>query len=184
MPKFIRLMFVLTLICTISASALAYVYNDIAAPVIEERRISTALAILNQTLPGADNYNFIDDETSGTTIYYTAEKNGNIFGVAVPTKAIGFGGAIELMVIYDVNGTITGAQVLNQTETPGYGDRIITEPWFVEQFTGKTINDEMIVDQTIDKLAGATISSKATTKAINKSATIFKNYYLSGGDNR
>lgn len=184
MPNSIKLIFVLSVICIVSATSLSYVYNSIAGPIIEERSVNTALEILNEMLPGADDYEFIKDEATGKTLYYTAIKNSETFGVAIPANAPGFGGAVELMIISDMTGNITAVRVLSQTETPGYGDRILTEPWFIEQYIDMNlVEDEFSLNKTVDALAGATVTSSAANKAINNAAQFFQNNIVDGGSN-
>ncbi len=182
MPKSLRLIFVLTIICVVSASSLSYIYNNIAGPIIEERNTEAALKILNEYLPGADDYQFVKNEETGKTMYYAAIKSGGVFGVALPTSAMGFGGPVELMVVSDSSGTITNVIVLGQTETPGYGDKIITQPEFVEQFVNMNlISDEFVINSTVDAIAGATVTSEAATKAVEKAAQFYKSNIANGG---
>ncbi len=182
MPKSLKLVLVLTIICIISATMLSYVYNEIAAPIIKERTLAQSLEILNEMLPGADDYQFITAEDSDKVLYYVATKNNEPFGIAIPTSAVGFGGSVDLMVICEMNGQISTVKVMAQLETPGYGDRILTEPWFLEQYDGMNLaSDNFDLGSTVDALAGATVTSKAANKAITKAAEFFRDT-ISGGN--
>ena len=133
-------------------------------------------------LPGADEYEFNKVPDSDKILYYAAIKDGASFGVAIPTSSVGFGGPVSLMVICDMNGMIDTVKVMGHLETPGYGDRIDSEPWFIEQYAGMSVmSDQFNLGSEIDALAGATVTSKAVNKAINKAAELFRNT-ISGGN--
>ena len=65
-------------------------------------------------------------------------------------------------------------EVLSQSETAGLGAKV-EEDWFQAQFKGH--NDELTPDN-IDMISGATISSKATIKALNAARKAFNQYAL------
>jgi electron transport complex protein RnfG len=80
------------------------------------------------------------------------------------------------MIGVDTAGVIQGMKILSQAETPGLGAKI-TEvkygdkwPWFQHQFIGKK-GDNLQVDKDggeIKSVTGATISSRAVTKAVRE----------------
>ncbi|ABR30515.1 FMN-binding protein [Thermosipho melanesiensis] len=71
---------------------------------------------------------------------------------------------------------IVGIDIISQNETPGLGGRI-EEDWFKEQFRGKKIDKDLIVqksgknggiqDYKVDAITGATLTSKFFVKVIN-----------------
>ncbi|QOR36060.1 FMN-binding protein [Clostridium sp. 'deep sea'] len=183
MPKSLKLIVVLTTICVISAASLSYVYNNIAGPIIDERAKEAALKILNENLAGADDYKFIKDESTGKTKYYAAVKNGKAFGYAIPTSGAGFADAIKLMVVTDGAGVISKVIVLGHVETPGYGDKIDTQPEFLQQFVNMSLaKDEFVINKTIDKIAGATYTSKGAVKGVEKASIFYKDNIANGGN--
>ncbi|WGZ94118.1 MAG: FMN-binding protein [Candidatus Thiothrix putei] len=82
---------------------------------------------------------------------------------------------------------ITGIKVIKQTETPGLGDKVITDKHFVANFdkleakvnaAGDALANAIVAVKhgakqnpwEIDAISGATISSKAIAKGLNNSA--------------
>jgi len=60
---------------------------------------------------------------------------------------------------------ILNVKILNHAETPGLGSRI-EEEGFRSQFAGKTVQDPIAINQDIDIISGATISSRAVADAV------------------
>lgn len=178
MRKFLQLSLVLTVICAVSATALALTYGK-TSPIVEERRRAEILDMLKDVLPGGQ----YEEVKTGAVTYYKAVADGTLLGVAFPTSANGYGGPVRLLVVFSPQGTIKSVRVMGHLETPGFGDRIVTEPWFVKQFEGKSIADSLTIGNDIDGLTGATVTSKATAKAVRQGVQYFKEYF-SGGDDR
>jgi electron transport complex protein RnfG len=74
------------------------------------------------------------------------------------------------------NGTISGVNIIRQSETPGLGTRI-AEPEFTNQFSGKRIEDVRLRQDggVIDAITGATISSRAITDIVHERAKVVLN---------
>ncbi len=171
---------------------------QITAPFIaENQRIAIEKAI-TKVIPGTAShreYNFIDNEFipaekgSGDQIIYAGyDKQGKLLGIAANAAAQGYAGMIYLLYGYDPKcQCIRGIKVLKMAETPGLGDKIITDPNFQANFDelDARVNPEQNAlahailtvkhgskqhDWEIDAISGATISSKAVGKALNKSA--------------
>ncbi len=180
MAKALRLVVVLTTICVISALSLSYVYNDIAAPAIAAREKEEAISTVKEIVPDADDYEIIQDE-NGSIKHYEVIVDGELNQVAIPTEATGFGGPVKLLVVTDMDGIITGVKVTGQSETPGYGDKIVTEDWFVEQFIDMSLlEDQFVVGSDIDALAGATVTSGAAGRAVQNAAEYFMVNFMEG----
>ncbi|HOA91168.1 MAG: FMN-binding protein [Bacillota bacterium] len=99
---------------------------------------------------------------------YQAVQGGKLVGVAIVSKAQGYGGDVVIMVALD--GTlesILGIRVLQQKETAGLGT-LITEPKFTSQFEGKATGNPFEVGVDVDGVSGATVSSRAVTTAIKQ----------------
>lgn len=100
---------------------------------------------------------------------------GDLRGWVVKAKGQGYADVIELLVGLspDFN-AITGLFVLDQKETPGLGNKIITTKWR-SQFIGKPTHPALRVVKSggekrnnINAVTGATISSKSVTTMINR----------------
>ena len=105
---------------------------------------------------------------------YEARYQGELRGWVVKTKGQGYADAIELLVGFSPKlDTIAGLFVLDQKETPGLGNKIITAAWR-SQFIGAPTNRSLAVVKTgatqpgeIDAVTGATISSKSVAAMVN-----------------
>ena len=108
-----------------------------------------------------------------TEILEAADSQNNVLGYVLSLKAKeGYGGDISFTIGVSVDGAMTGLSVLSHSETAGLGANCTTEE-FQSQFvgvkgpeiayskTGKSAENE------IDALSGATITTKALTKAVN-----------------
>ena len=105
---------------------------------------------------------------------YEARYQGERRGWVVKTKGQGYADTIELLLGLSPDfSTITGLFVLDQKETPGLGNKIITDEWR-GQFIDAPADGSLVVVKTgstkpgeIDAVTGATISSKSVTALIN-----------------
>jgi electron transport complex protein RnfG len=116
--------------------------------------------------------------TSDRATYYSvyeARYQGDLQGWVVKTKGRGYADTIELLLGLSADfQNITGLFVLDQKETPGLGNKIITQAWR-SQFVDAPTDRSLVVTRTgasrpgeIDALTGATISSKCVTAMVNK----------------
>lgn len=99
-------------------------------------------------------------------VLYAVDASGNKLGYVMSiTSKEGYGGEIVLSIGVQADGTITGFQVITHGETSGFGAKC-TEPEFSGQFAGLNV-PEITLNSDIDQIAGATITSKAVTHAVN-----------------
>ena len=113
---------------------------------------------------------------------YRVLKDAQVRAVIVPTvSAQGYGGSIRLLVGIDQSGTITGVRVVEQRETPGIGDRILTakSDW-LQIFTGRSRGDPppsrwqvRSAGGAFDAIAGATVSSRAVIRQVRHALDYF-----------
>jgi Na+-translocating ferredoxin:NAD+ oxidoreductase subunit G len=112
---------------------------------------------------------------------YLATAGGKPSAVILRSQTIGYEGAIELLIVIDVNGKLLGVKTLKQSETPGLGGKIADQPnpW-LQGFFGKSRNDPgdsgwaLKKDQgQFDQLTGATITSRAVISAIHDALRYF-----------
>ena len=100
--------------------------------------------------------------------------DGSMLGLILTvTEPEGYGGNIQFTIGIDMNGTITGLEILDISETAGLGMKA-KESTFREQFIG--INAESVgyvkngaekTSSDIDAISSATITTKAVTKGVN-----------------
>ncbi|MEJ2621311.1 MAG: FMN-binding protein [Candidatus Thiodiazotropha sp.] len=172
---------------------------QLTKPMIAENQRRAIEAAVFQVIPGAiTRRNFLVTETSvtavtpdtpteGTLVYAGYDEQGNLKGVAAKAGAQGYADMIHLLYGYDADcECIRGIKVLKLAETPGLGDRIISDANFIANFdaleaklnaTGERLANPIVTVKAgtkqhpweIDAISGATISSKAVGKALNQS---------------
>ncbi len=125
----------------------------------------------------------------GAVKFFAAYDAGDkLVGVAAEGGAKGYADTVRIMYGYDpACQCVVGIGVVSMRETPGIGDKIITDKNFVANFTALDVklnaelaalaNEVKTVKHgskanpwQIDAIAGATITSRAVGKAINDSA--------------
>jgi electron transport complex protein RnfG len=185
MRDILRLVVVLTSICIASAIALAKIYDLTKGPIAHQKRLEVLRAI-KTVLPAYDNEPDTDTvkismgigKEEEQRIFYRGRKDGRLIGVAFKvTSHEGYGGDIEVMVGIVPNGTIHGVEILSHLETPGLGAKIV-EMRFKDRFKERDLsNTTWAVKKDagdIDVITGATISSRAVTKAIKEGLEFYR----------
>ncbi|MBR2408692.1 MAG: FMN-binding protein [Lachnospiraceae bacterium] len=159
------------------------VYEN-ATSVVESKdvpELQAALAKASEILTPAYASVTIDEaclakDASGTIIGY----------ILTATDKKGYGGAIQMVFGYSLDGTVTGIEFLTINETAGFGLEAEKNPEWRTQYygvptdaftvtkSGKTTASE------IDAISGATITSKAVTEGIN-GGVLFGKYLTEQG---
>jgi len=199
MRSMIVLIFTLTIVCLLSALALALVNIVTEDRIAEQKRLAKLRAVL-EALP-RDYVQYDNDpsrdvitisewkEKDGTPkVIYVGKKHGEVIGVAFTSSGEGYGGIINIMIGLDITGKMTGIQIIEHLETPGLGSMIESKELFRNQFRGKSSENspsgELKVvkgrkankDWEIQALTGASISPTGVVRAINSGLTMFKKY--------
>ena len=122
-----------------------------------------------------------EDETEECT-YYVAKDGNTEKGYIYIVTEKGYGGDVKVMTALNFEGGIKAVKVLDvSNETPGLGQNTGNPTWY-EQFGGLKSDKEITVKKNgadaenneINAVTGATISSTAVTKAVNKALEIDK----------
>lgn len=98
---------------------------------------------------------------------YTATKGGQVIAYIIPAESKGYAGPVKLLVAVGPDNKVIRYTIIESKETPGLGDKA-AKPEFADQFAGKTA-DELKVNKdggTIQAISGATITSRAVTRAV------------------
>ena len=107
------------------------------------------------------------------------DAGGRLLGVVVETSDRGYADVISAMYAYDPDKKIvTGFKVVDMRETPGLGSRIGTDPDFNANFKALDASEDHPIATVkhgtkknpweIDAISGATISSRAVGRALQK----------------
>lgn len=163
---FVKPIVVLGTICLISSVLLAMT-NGVTAPIIETNSARVANETRKSLLPQADTFTKVETSVAGVTEMYKA---GNGTGYVVTASSKGYGGQVPVMVSFDTNGKIVAAKFLDNSETPGLGQKVKSAA-FQKQFSGMAAEQFTLSD--IDAISGATISSSAAVRAINAAITAY-----------
>ena len=156
-----RIAMPLTAICIAAALMLAAV-NALTAPVIKQNDAAekeNAVLALFPDAEGAALY----CETDGAEIYY-AYRGGELLGCSLGLSENGFGGAIQMMVAVNADRSVRGVRILSMSETPGVGSKTNSDA-FLSRFTGE---GPFTVGKNLDAVSGATISSRAIARGVNR----------------
>ena len=97
----------------------------------------------------------------------------------IETVTAGYAGDITMLVGVNNEGRVTGLMVRQISETFGLGARARTDAGFLSQFLGTS--GEAAVGDTVDAITGATVTSKAVTKAVNSAAAFVTGADVSSG---
>lgn len=183
MKEIIRLCFVLTIITAVSAGVLAYVNQQTAEP-IARALLEEKMSAVRNVLPPYDNEPEkieIVLAPEDTLEVYRGLKDGTVTGAAFAIVASdGYSGDIEFMIGVDGEGVMQGLMVLKHLETPGLGAKIESED-FRGQYRGKSLENPELWEVTKDggtfiPITGATISSRAITRASAKGLKLFQEH--------
>ena len=123
-------------------------------------------ALLEQRLP--DNKLTLLTEAEGGQIVYRDETQENY---VVISGAEGYGGPLAIGIRASGEGEISEILDLDNKETPAYFNKMLKKRFF-EQFAGKTVSDNFLLDDDIDAVSGATVSSRAFTVAVREAMHI------------
>ena len=179
----VNMLVALLVIAAVSGGVLGLVYGvtkDAIAEVDQKKNeaaIQAVLPIEGEITYKADTLKY---DYEGTTLTFPCnlayDANGNFQGAAVKTSEGGFGGKIEMMVGFLADGTIKGTSVLSHSETPGLGANMTGK--FKDQFVDKNPDDfKLIVKKdggNVDAITAATITSRAFSKAVDKTYKAFE----------
>lgn len=110
-------------------------------------------------------------------VYLGRDANGEVIGFAITTEEPGFQDIIRAIYGYDpATDQIIGMEILESKETPGLGDKIFKDAAFRANFTALAVQPEIITAKKgektepneVEAITGATISSKAVTRLLQK----------------
>lgn len=173
--EIIRIGLILFAITAISALLLATV-NKMTAPLIAKNQTKKTNASMRAVMPEAHSFSPIDTAIlqGASDGYFVLDKNNEKIGICLITSANGYGGEVKVLTgIKD--GKVTGIEILSHSETPGLGAKAVN-PEFKNQFNEKsggiTVVKGSAMDNEINAISGATITSNAVTNAVNTALKI------------
>ena len=170
----------LTVIALLAGVALSGVFS-MTKDTIDAQKQAASAAAYKTVLPAAESFEpqsekveLLAGQVYGTDfgrVYINEamvgkDAAGTIVGYAVSvTSAEGYDGNVTLSLGVSADGKINGISFTELHETPGKG-MLCGEPDFMNQFAGQNAA-KLTLGQEIDGITGVTITSKATTNAVN-----------------
>ena len=130
------------------------------------------LQIMQTLLPGSTE--FTVEPYTGEDANIVSIHKGET-GYVIETVTYGYVGNIRMLIGVSNDGKVTGLMVRDMKETFGLGAQALTDTDFLAQFLNTS--GEAAVGDTVDALTGATVTSKAITRAVNSAVA-----YVTGAD--
>ncbi|MBW2210698.1 MAG: FMN-binding protein [Deltaproteobacteria bacterium] len=173
---------------------------QVTRPIIEHNKAEALKKAIFHVLPDASTsgtyrlndaggFEVLEGEGVGEQLVYAGyDEKQELVGLAVQAQGMGYQDVIGLIYGYSfAEDAIVGVQVLESKETPGLGDKIETDPAFLENF--ERLDVSLVDDLSemanpivpvkhgaktnpweVDGITGATISSVAIAEILNRSA--------------
>jgi electron transport complex protein RnfG len=174
-----RLVGTLGLIAIVSGLLVVSTYQATKPRILANQQAALEKAVLS-VLPGAVTR---EDLTlaAGTVVMGGRDAEGHLVGYALEGAARGYQDVVRILYGFDpARRVVIGMTVLQSTETPGLGDRILRDPAFHANFEALDVSREIEVVKNgaktqawqIDGISGATVSSNAVGKALQSGAAL------------
>lgn len=185
---FTNMVLALFLVTLVSAAVLGFV-NDLTKADIEAAKMKAQQDAIKAVLPAFDRLGdavmILPAGAEDSVEVFAAYNGETMIGLAVNTSSEkGFSGHIGIMAGLDLQGNITGYEVLEHKETPGLGSKMGV--WFrnpdkpTQNVIGKnpgTMKFEVKKDGgEIDAITASTITSRAFLEALVKAYDVLKAY--------
>jgi electron transport complex protein RnfG len=200
MKDIIKLGLVLLFVCMVAAFALGLTNEVTKGPIadnIAEANRQARIAVF----PDASEFTLIatSDESAEYEAHDMAEKfladnpvvaevyeaistTGDKLGYVIRTRPNGYGGAIDVIIGFSLDGVITGVRVGDHQETPGLGAKAKTEDYYNQYLNLKAdgaiqvIKEEVSGQNAVQAITSATITSDAVTLGVNASKAVLDTF--------
>lgn len=199
-PSSLKLILALGIAGLISGVILVgtYIYTD---PLIKANKAAATQSAIFKVLEGCESFTTLvlendklsekivdpnkeeKNDKDELIIYAGYNANKELIGFAIPGSEPGFQDIIGTIFGYDgTKKVIIGFEVLESKETPGLGDKIFKDADFQTNFTALAVEPEIIAvkkgektnPNEVETIAGATISSKAVVRLLNKTMEVWE----------
>lgn len=162
--KIIKPIVVLVIICIVITGALAAT-NSVTDPIIDEATRVAQQKARTELLPEAEDFEPVTGvEVENVSDIYAST---NDVGVIITSSAKGYGGDVVVMTAFNPDGTIKQIKVTEQAETKGIGSKVVATPSYWENYMGLDASDALVLNEDVDAVTSATISSTALINAVN-----------------
>lgn len=191
----------LLLITVVSGLVLGFVYEITKAPIAAAEE-AAAKAAYQEVFPQAADFEALEvssvasdsawldkgyDGVDIEEVLRAVDSSGNALGyVLTVTSHEGYGGDITFSMGIQKDGTLNGISILSISETAGLGMK--AEDVLKPQFADKNVTEftytktGAVMESQIDAISGATITTKAVTKAVNGGLYYYQTKLGGGAD--
>jgi len=146
----------------------------------EEIMLKNALnEILYPTVAEFEEIELLDDTIISL---YAALYDGEVVAYVIHSAALGYSGDVNVLTGIDLTGSVISVRIGSHAETPGLGSRIEREN-FTGQYMGlrgpfRVVSHSQAqrVQNDIQAIASATISTNAVTNGVNAALSYFSNH--------
>ena len=182
MREMIKMVVVLTLLCTFSGGLLAAIRGGTKERIEYQQLKFVKGPAIKAILKGASNDPIVDrfkiKDGKIERSFFVGVFDGKASAVALESFGKGFSGDIGLMVGVNIDDDkIIAIGVTTHSETPGVGSRAKTDPSFAAQFKGLSITDSFKVKTDsgqVDAVSGATVTSRGVSIAVTEAGKFYK----------
>lgn len=163
-----------TLTALVAGFLLSFIYSSFEKDIISNTE-KAVMAGAKIVLPDATDIKGPFTDKEGYYPYYIAyNPDGSVYGYGVLADATGYNGILKVLVGFDSKiDTILGVLPTEHAETPGLGAKITTKKYYGQYISKSSVNTFSVVkatpelDEEIEAISGATISSTAVANAVN-----------------
>lgn len=156
----------------LSGLILSKVYNYAKPQINQNQEKAIKKAIFN-IFPSTKDYKL--KHIKEKEVYFCYDKSKKLIGYAFQASGMGYQGKIIIMVGLNKDlDRLTGIEILNHSETPGLGGKLVKEE-FKKQFKGLKIHPTIEYtkglpekDNQIQAITGATVTSKSVVSILNR----------------
>ncbi|MFA6808897.1 MAG: 4Fe-4S binding protein [Eubacteriales bacterium] len=134
--------------------------------VAQKADVESAEEYYKQMVPEAVCFKNIDDKVAKAL-----DEDGEVISYIGIDENMGYGGPVLVGTIISPDGYLDNVVVLQHKETPEYMQGIIDAGYF-QQYENKSVIDPLELDQDIDRVSGATLSSRAIVQSVQSVALI------------
>ena len=167
--------FLAPLAAIVLAAAIVFGLSTLLAGTAAANKTAAYEKTLLELLPSGGS--FTSEQYTGEDTNITALYKGNA-GYVVEATVNGYVDSIVVWVGVNNSGSVTGVSVRKLGETLGLGSRA-GQAAFLEQYKG--LSGTLTIGENVDALSGATVTSKAVTKAVNSAIAFITGADISSG---
>lgn len=160
----VRPVIVLVVICVVSGTLLGLVHG-VTEPLALANEQRREQEIYQELFPNAASFEDVSCNVEGCLSVKNAfDASGTKIGCVVYTQSKGYGGQVGLIVAFSEEGHVADIVAIPTDETPGLGTKVNDES-YIGQYV--RLPAELVSEESVDFISGATISSKAVLAAYN-----------------